>query len=123
MPRERSIMRWIRAKWASLLGSTTVVILNHLSVPSSALYVNSDRLPYTMRLQARPPFSGEWTYRWQWVTAPIHGVTLAITDSSYTDLALDANAEVGALARLECVGTCDGVEYRSAPYAVQVLPA
>ena len=119
---ESAITRWLKRKWAALMGSTTVVILNHLSVPSSALFVTTAQLPYSIRLQARPPFSGEWTYEWRWATAPIHGVTLAITAASYTDLMLDANAEVGVLARLECVGTCGGKEYVSAPYSVQVFP-
>lgn len=123
MPRERSITRWLREKWALLTGDR-LYILNHLSVASTSLYATAVQLPYQTLLYARPPQSlaGPWEYEWRWITPPIRGVTFGPENSAYTQLTFASNAEVGKLARLECVGRCEGKEYRSAPFAVQVLP-
>ena len=120
--RDRSIMRWIRQKWSEIRGDR-LTILNALSVPSTGLFLTSERLPYSTTLYTRPPqVEGYFRYEWRWLTPPIRGVSVSPLTSAYTVLSVEANAEIGVLARLECVGLCDGVEYRSDPYTVQVLP-
>ena len=118
--RERSIVRWLREKWAAMFPGE-VYILGSLGVPVAGQGVTV--LPTLIQLSSRAPNNiDQWRCRWSMLTAE-PGITLDHPDSTYTVAHIAAGTPPGRRV-LECVYTrvTDGAEF-SKQYFITVIDA